>query len=186
MGDFEALKESLKPFVAIRYERFGVDEARELIHRASLKREGESVYLLATPTITTEAQQALLKLFEEPQAGVVFVLLLPHGVVLPTLRSRMAVGTKLLGQNNLADVPTRGTTRGLFDREVLDKLLKEDDKDAIRDFLNRLEIELYPKIADPKIRQALEDIARVRDYLRDRSPSLKMLLEHLALSLSTF
>ena len=39
--------------------------------------------------MTSEAQQALLKLFEEPQAGVIFVFLLPHGSLLPTLRSRM-------------------------------------------------------------------------------------------------
>lgn len=174
MGEFESLKESLKPFVAILYERFGVEEARELVHRASLKREGESVYLIAAPTITTEAQQALLKLFEEPQTGVVFVLLLPHGVVLPTLRSRMQTYAH-----------AGAHARGRVSKEELTELIKSDDKDAIRDFLNRLEMQLHPKIADPKVRQALEDIARVRDYLRDRSPSIKMLLEHLALSLPT-
>jgi DNA polymerase III delta prime subunit len=183
MGEFEALKKSLRPFVAILYERFGVEEARELIHRANLKREGESIYLVAAPAITTEAQQALLKLFEEPQAGVVFVLLLPHGVILPTLRSRML---EYKEKQKPAAGHLGSTQRDLHQTSAfLVELIKNDDKDAIRDYLNRLEIQLHPKIADPKVRQALEDIAMVRDYLRDRSPSIKMLLEHLTLSLST-
>jgi DNA polymerase III delta prime subunit len=198
---FEEYKAALTPSYARQYERFGVDEARELISLAGLKnyQAGEAVYFLGIAAITTEAQQALLKLFEEPQGGTVFILLVPHGVLLPTVRSRMMEWEgkpEFGGQNSLVDVPARGTTRGLFEQQIpaflkgsqkdrsdfIAKLLKEEDKEKVRDFINALEAELYKKVADPHARAALQDIALVRDYLRDRSPSLKMLLEHLALS----
>ena len=34
---FEDIKESLKPFYARQYEKFGIDEARELVALAALK-----------------------------------------------------------------------------------------------------------------------------------------------------
>lgn len=63
-------------------------------------------------------------------------------------------------------------------------MLKDDEgsKERVRELLDGLEDELHKDIANPATRAALHDIAMVRDYVRDRSPSLKMLLEHLALS----
>jgi hypothetical protein len=77
-------------FVARQYDKFGIDEARDLIANASLKNTGgRTLFVLGVGSMTSEAQQSLLKLFEEPQQGTQFVLLLPHGTLLPTLRSRM-------------------------------------------------------------------------------------------------
>ena len=58
----------------------------------------------------------------------------------------------------------------------------------MRDFTNALEAQCVAQKAmqKPEGRQALQDIAMVRGYLADRSPSLKMLLEHLALALPSF
>lgn len=201
LSAFEAYKERVAPFYAREYERFGIDEARELQNIASLKNYESAVFLLGVASLTSEAQQAMLKLFEEPQQGTQFVLLVPHGTLLPTLRSRMLAYPEKLkfdGQNSLAG---RAGPRGLFEREIsvflagspkdrsdiIAKLLKDDEgtKERVRDFVNALEAELYKKVGEPKARQALGDIAMVRQYLQDRSPSLKMLLEHLALSLPT-
>lgn len=187
MRDFEPLKERLKPFVAQKFERFGIEESRELVAMATLKRAGETVFLIGVSSITTEAQQALLKLLEEPQPGVSFVFLVPHGLLLPTVRSRMenkafqgeplerVVAQRFLGAS--------GKTRS----DMIAAMLKDDEgaKERARDFVNALEAELYvrPTRSNTEMREALADIAKVRDYLRDRSPSLKMLLEHLALSI---
>src|SRR3989344_3794535 len=119
LSQFDTHKTALKPFWASAFERFGIDESRELIALSSLKNFKEAVFLIGAASITSEAQQALLKLFEE----------------------------------------------------------------RVRDFVNALEIELVKDIK--KNRQGLEEIAMVRDYVGDRAPSLKMLLEHLALSLPT-
>src|SRR3989344_3378351 len=86
---FEHYKHELRPFIAQCYDKFGVNDARELKGRAALKHAGGAVFFIAASSITSEAQQALLKLFEEPQQGVTLVFLLPHGMLLPTLRSRM-------------------------------------------------------------------------------------------------
>ncbi|TSC69577.1 MAG: hypothetical protein G01um101456_136, partial [Parcubacteria group bacterium Gr01-1014_56] len=75
-------------------------------------------------------------------------------------------------------------------------LLKEEEgaRERVRAFLGALEETLYsqldgqrPSPAESRgrkdIREGLEDIAKVRSYANDRSPSLKMLLEHLSISL---
>jgi hypothetical protein len=200
---FDAYKEELKPFWAKQFERFGVEEARALIQLTTLKNFGEATFFIAAASVTSEAQQALLKLFEEPGEGTTFVMLVPHGTLLPTLRSRMlpysAGRRQRAGQNGLVE-PTTTATRGPFGRHAAEaflksapkarsgevaKLLKDDEgaRERVREFLGGLEAALHPHLAKKEVREGLEDIARVRSYLADRSPSLKMLLEHLAVSL---
>ncbi|MBX4192009.1 hypothetical protein KW798_00800 [Candidatus Parcubacteria bacterium] len=72
--------------------------------------------------------------------------------------------------------------------DYITKFLKDDEevKERARDLVNGLEAELFVRLRKSntlELRQGLEDISKVRDYLRDRSPSIKMLLEHLALCL---
>ena len=181
-------------FVARRYELLGIDEARELQQLASLKKTGgAALYFLSVSSITSEAQQALLKLFEEPQAGVVFVVLIPPGALLPTLRSRMLpypqASTLRL---NTKDSPLYFEEARAFLRSPqkarsaqIGELLEDEEwaKDRVRDFLTGLELVLQKETRRLEVRTGLEDIAKVRSYAGDRSPSFKMLLEHLAVSL---
>lgn len=71
---------------------FKIDLVREIKHRVTLTpNEGErSVYILKDAhAMTAAAQNALLKVFEEPPAGVVFFLLTEkRESLLPTVRSR--------------------------------------------------------------------------------------------------
>jgi DNA polymerase III delta prime subunit len=190
---FEDYKQRLPHFVAQKYERFGVDEARSLARMAGLKNvSAEAVFLVAFGSITSEAEQALLKLFEEPQQGTVFVVLCPHGALGATLKSRMLEypddtkdgpllneGPSFVSQEANKFLKMSGKERSDF----IAKLLKDEDtaKERVRDFVNALEVLLAKDIK--KNAQALADIAMARDYLSDRAPSMKMLLEHLALSL---
>jgi hypothetical protein len=68
---------------------------------------------------------------------------------------------------------------------MIAKMLKDEEgvRERVREFLNALEQDLSKEIKDPRVREGLQDIAMARDYVRDRSPALKMLLEHLALCL---
>ena len=184
---YEEYKELLKPYWANKFERFGVDDARELVQLASLKREA-SLFFLGIVSITTEAQQALLKLLEEPQEGTTFVILLPHGVLLPTVRSRMMAYPDQLRAKGTTGASAFLKSPGKARSDIVAKMLKDEDdtKERVRAFVDALEVELHKKITDPAARKGLEDIAMVRDYLRDRSPSLKMLLEHLAVALPSF
>lgn len=184
---FGAYRQHLKPFWANRFERFGIDEARALIALASLKNLSETTFLIAAASLTTEAQQALLKLFEEPQRGTVFVLLAPHGALLPTLRSRMLPYEKSQISNLKSQAATKFLKLSPKERSAeVAKILKDDEgvRERVREFINALEQELYRHFKkQPTLRRALEDVAKVRSYLGDRSPSLKMLLEYMATSL---
>jgi hypothetical protein len=185
------------PDVHVRtFEKFGIDESRWLADAAGLKSSsGRALFVIGVGGITSEAQQALLKLLEEPQQGTTIVLLAPHGSFVATVMSRampypLTEDSPLYyrGESSVGDAANRFLGMSGKDRSAeIAKMLKDKDeegtKEKVRDFINALEAELHKKIADPKTRQALEDVAKVRDYLGDRSPSLKMLLEHLAVSL---
>ncbi len=174
------------------FEKFGIGEARELTHAASLKSvSGRALFVIGVSSVNSEAQQALLKLFEEPQEGTTFVLLAPHGTVIATLRSRL-----LAYPGKVGPLSQKTSTAQSFlaanakDRSAeITKLLKDEEgaKERVRDLLQSLEVILHEALLKTKgkkeIREGLEDIAKVRSYANDRSPSMKMLLEHLAVTL---
>ncbi len=175
------------------YEKFLIDDAHELARSAQLKSvSGRALFILGIASINSQAQQALLKLFEEPQEGVTFVLLLPHGILMPTLRSRlMAYPQTQLPAGHKKNEEASAFLKAPYKTRSaqIAALLKDEEntKERVRSFLNALEEILYKKLESTKgakeYRLALEDISRVRDYLSDTAPSLKMLLEHLAATL---
>jgi len=192
LSQFDEYKAHLRPFWAREYERFGIDEARELIALASLKNFAEATFFAGASSITGEAQQALLKLLEEPQEGTTFIFLVPHGALIATLKSRMLLYPEVIAKFSRSDLLAGEFLKmgGKERSEFITKLLKDEEgvKERVRDFVNALEAQCVAQKAlqKPEGRQALEDIAMVRGYLADRSPSLKMLLEHLALALPSF
>ncbi len=188
------------PNVAVRrYDKFGIDESRALRELAQLKSTGDrALFVLAASSITSDAQQALLKLFEEPQKGTVFVLVVPHGVLLPTLRSRcLTFPLAPKGESaaeKKADTEAREFLKCSYKErtERIAKLIKDNDDDVrgrAREFLSALEREVYVEFnkaaGDKKRARAheLSEIALLRGYLADRSASLKMIFEHLAATL---
>ncbi len=194
----------------LSHEKFGIEEARDITRAASFKSlSGRALFIIGVSSINSEAQQALLKLFEEPQMGLTFVLLAPHGTVIATLRSRLLAypGTAAQLSQKSSGRPMARSRAGfqtfaqaaqpflaatVKDRSAeITKLLKDEEgtKERVRDFLESLEAVLHEALLKTKgkqeIREGLEDIAKVRSYANDRSPSMKMLLEHLAVTLPT-
>lgn len=194
----EKFEEGNPDFFSQKYDKFGIEESRELYTRASLKTvSGRALFIVGISSITTEAQQALLKLFEEPQKGLVFVVLTPPGLFIPTLKSRFLPfeqGSTLLksarfdlaqGVSEFLAAPY--AKRSAMMADMLDADEEEDVKEKVRDFLARFEVALAPKVGEsPAVRASLEDIAKFRSYVNDRSPSLKMILEHFAATLPRF
>jgi len=213
--------EEHSPDVVVRsFEKLGVEEAATVRQQATLKSSsGRGLFVVGFSLITSEAQQSLLKLLEEPQKGTVFILVAPHGSLLPTIKSRLLpypvqqstqeTGQQTGGQNGKeasrksppgavshggnasgSDLSRRFLSAIGKDRSTqIAALLKDEEgeRERVRNFLNDLEATLYatlPKTKDnKKIVDGLSDIAKVRSYVGDRSPSLKMLLEHLAVAL---
>lgn len=187
----EKFEEGSLDFFSQKYEKFGIDESRELYTRASLKTVGNrGLFVLGISSITTEAQQALLKLFEEPQRGIVFVVLTPPGLFISTLKSRFLPYPELSTKTSSEDhsvsefLAASYAKRSAMVAEMLDADEEEDIKEKVRDFLARIETVLASKIGESAaVRTSLEDIAKFRSYVNDRSPSLKMILEHFAATL---
>jgi hypothetical protein len=78
--------------VVLRFGLFTVDDARKLIDSAYRSASGDKgkVIIASMTRVFHEAQNALLKLFEEPPEGVTLILCVPSaGLLLPTLRSRL-------------------------------------------------------------------------------------------------
>lgn len=179
------------------FETFGIDESRELIERQSRKAisGGKKIFIIGTASITREAQNALLKVFEEPQGDAHFFLCVPSvEVLLPTLRSRMLVLSRDSSTEKKRNEhgaggrinPEAFLATPLPERLALLKgTVDSKDKSQAMEFLNTLESALYvsPGAVENRPVAAFEEIMLCRGYLRDSASSPKMLLEHLALTL---
>lgn len=176
------------------YKHFGIDEARELRERASLKplwggqtslklRRTRRVFVLAMPDINREAQNALLKTLEEPSGNALFILIVPSPqTLLPTLRSRLQllVLEEVHAQKGMVDAEQFLSATAEKRLDLLKPLLEkgEDDKrdlGAILSFLSSLENALA------KNPDGLHAIYRARKYVTDRGALVKPLLEQVAL-----
>lgn len=177
------------------FNSFGIDDAR-LIRERQLNKAfggGKKIFCIALNAITREAQNSLLKIFEEPTEGTHFFLVVPRvSILLPTLRSRIII---LENKNNYthegigkgflsATVPERLKMVTKWTTEIKDgKKVKED---AIM-ILNEIETVLHGSLAESKSKNetasALSELVMCASYARDTSASIKMIFEHLALIL---
>ncbi|MBI5457152.1 hypothetical protein HY971_00280 [Candidatus Kaiserbacteria bacterium] len=181
----EGVRTQGNPDIYIReYSRFGIDEARELRERANSRAiaGGSRTFIIATPGMTNEAQNALLKTLEEPPADASFFFIVPSPeMLLQTLRSRAqmlelqhaeSVHT-LSAKDFLAAAPQKRL-------DMLKPLLEKDEDDkrdisSIIGFLSSLERLLKKKP------EGLHAIYRARKYIGDKGALIKPLLEQVAL-----
>ena len=90
--DFEARDNP--DFLLEQYEVMGIDEARALKEAAARKAVfgGKKVFIISARGITGEAQNALLKLLEEPSAEMhLFLIVSSPAILLSTVRSRLSL-----------------------------------------------------------------------------------------------
>lgn len=166
-------------------ERFTIEHARQLKTRATQSPLGSAqVFIIVCESILHEAQNALLKLFEEPSPQTYFILVIPtHKGLLPTVRSRLAYMGRIACTPQEVPFATSFLQASVGERlALLQPTLKKKDRAFARAFVNALEHHVHKKGLKNHA-QALAEIAYVRNYLPDRSSSLKMLLEHLAVTL---
>ncbi|HUY05428.1 MAG TPA: hypothetical protein VMV62_01785 [Candidatus Paceibacterota bacterium] len=191
--------------VILRYGLFSVADARRVADIASGApfAGGSKVVIIAANRAYHEAQNALLKVFEEPPAGTHLFLILPSmGGLLPTLRSRVQIlrtmsdiscPTSDVG-HDMSDIPGIAAEFMKGTKEKRSALIKklasgkdEEERREHRDLaialLNGIEATIYFGRSRTSTEHAelLSDIATVRGYLHERSAPLKMILEHLAL-----
>ena len=148
---------------------------------------GRKIFIIETNIITEEAQNALLKVFEEPTAGTHFFILMPQDILLPTLRSRMQViqqGRPLSsGITKGALVELSFSERLATVKKITDGISDEEKtkQDAIS-LLNQIESELYEK-GVKKESDKLRLCQLTRSALYDRGAPIKMILENLVINI---
>lgn len=170
--------------------QFGINNVRQLIsdaHRRPDGEEHERLILVATEFITEEAQQALLKIIEEPPVSTKFWFLVPTGyTLLPTLESRF----EEVVQTDVAPATPNDTFLQFIAASYSERLQLIDEAVKQKKSAWQAEIKagLIVYLGSSKkphsvtVNKELEYIVRL---LLTRGASNKMLLEHLALVLPT-
>jgi hypothetical protein len=174
-----------------KFDVLGIDHSRMIKEKHSSKSfasAGKRIYIIETTNITNEAQNALLKVFEEPNADTHFFLVMPSiSTLLPTLVSRLQiVETDSSDSIQLSEAEKFLKLSKKDKVTYVDELAKDlsDEKISkgeVVDFLNSLESVLYSRGLE-KNAEGIKAILTARDYINDRSPSVKQLLEFVALS----
>ncbi|MEK7641605.1 MAG: hypothetical protein AAB365_01265 [Patescibacteria group bacterium] len=184
------------------YQNLTIDDARELKSLHSTRpigSSGKKIFIVTTNAATVEAQNALLKLLEEPAEYAHFFLIVPSGhILLPTIKSRTTEvsfqNSGVIGAQKSADCAELVEEAQKFLKmpaakrlEVVKKLMeditkeKKTKQDAIN-FLNAIQEVVYEEKDIKEGVKSLEAIETARKYIHDRAPSVKMLLEYVALN----
>ncbi|MDP2655285.1 MAG: hypothetical protein Q8P17_01855 [bacterium] len=192
--------------VVLRYGLLSVEEARQVSEVATgAPFVGEhKVVIISASRAYHEAQNALLKIFEEPPRGTYLFLIMPSlGGLLPTLRSRVQILNPYRDvRRPTSDVGRRtsNTSAETFLKAskekrstMIKKLTSGKDEEEKREnreeaiaIVNGIEAVAYEAMKNdgyrkPIITKLLSDIAVLRSHLYDRSAPVKMILEHLSL-----
>jgi DNA polymerase III delta prime subunit len=169
-----------------RQAQFGIDDVRTLIAHAHRRPDGEDdmrTLLVATEFITEEAQQALLKIVEEPPLSTEFVFVIPEGYsFLPTLESRFD------RRGSLSDGVGDQTFSEFLELSHKDRLALIDEVTKKKDHVwhARLKKGLIEYLKDNSTKlptETLRELEYVSRLLLTRGASNKMLFEHLSLVL---
>lgn len=186
--------------IFLSVQKFGIDEARDFRALAANRAigGGKKIFVLASDSITNEAQNALLKTFEEPSLETtIFLLVKTADMLLPTLRSRVeivrctssvpkqltpSVVRQTLGVSEfLSGALSERLARAREIGELLkkEKMTRAEAVSFISDIIARARGENFPQERAASLNEAL----LAEKYSYDRSASLKILIEHLAIVL---
>lgn len=178
------------------YESLGIVEARFLKEAQTRAAFGgaRKIFIIGAESFTHEAQNALLKTFEEPTTGTHFFIILPRAeMLLPTLLSRvLVVSGSIVSEDDAKKMAEKFIDAPLEDRFAMAKKMadKKDrdtaDRELFRRMLDHIERILYTRTAgkhDNTSGSIFREIFQAKTYLATRGSSPKMLLEHIAVAL---
>jgi hypothetical protein len=201
--------------LTLRHSLLSVDDARRLRSLADLapSKGDQKILIISASRLFHEAQNALLKLFEEPPAGTILVLVIPaEGMLLPTLRSRLLpLPQGSVVESAKDDVSKSGLQISVVAQEFLkagkperEKIItkiidrtksdKDEEKQAARLAAIHL-VEGLTQVAYGKwqleknaakreeLQLLLDDLNAFLPILHERSAPLKLIFEHLLLVL---
>lgn len=180
--------------------QLSIDDARALLTGAMRSAAGNrgKVIVISTQRLFHEAQNALLKLFEEPPAGVTFILSIPRaGILLPTLQSRLMSLPGMSQQGSHHPLVAEFLAGDSSAREKLIAKLVDRSKDTTDAVKQRARAEaaglveglirevhsMRDSIPADEFRSFMKDAHAFLPVLHQRSAPLKLILEHLRLTI---
>lgn len=178
------------------YDTFRIDDAREL---NTIKDEKSfsgnfKIVVIFSNSILREAQNAMLKMFEEPIENTYFFLIIrDKNTLISTFISRFYFITNNSNESLYSKEVKNFIKMNLKERidfiKVFTEKGEEEDPEYVAprhkalQFLDTLESEFAKDKKDKDYTKKLNQIFEIRSYLRDPSSSSKTLLEALALNL---
>ncbi|MES2223467.1 MAG: hypothetical protein V4469_00880 [Patescibacteria group bacterium] len=176
----------------LAYQKFGIEDARNVIEMslgAPVQNE-KKIIVFSFDSITNDAQNAFLKIFEDPSPQLKFVLnTYTADGLLPTLRSRLSIykNKKEVEVVNVDGFMKMSVGEKLKEIEKMVKDYKDGgNKQTIKQFLLGIHYFLEEKVKKGEKGNnlvALKATAKALDYLEDKSSSVKILLESVVLAL---
>jgi len=168
------------------HETFSIDDGRAIAGRYVERAfdGGKKIFVIATRTMTHEAQNSLLKAFEEPTPDTHFFIISPsRSSFLPTLLSRFYIVRHDEHSTTHQDIEARKFVKsGYKARLEKAKAMAEDaTKSEAKDFLIALLKETRKDTSHRLIPSAERELVECISYLGDRAPSVKLILERVAL-----
>lgn len=178
LEEIEFETEGNPDYFALEGGTFGIDEARSLSSRAYVKAFGErKVFLLAPERFTVEAQNALLKLLEEPPENThFFILAREKELLIPTLLSRLNT-VEVEGGSASRSEAAKFLKMNPGERVAFAKKFA-DSEENLSVFLDELLLEMKKNGASA---EKLKRAFKARQFADDRSAMPRLILEHLAL-----
>lgn len=193
--------------IVLRFGLFSADDARKITDLAQRSASGAQgkVIIASAPRFFHEAQNILLKIFEEPPEGVTLILVVPsEGLIVPTLRSRLLplphtegsaatyspLGAAFLeaSQTEREKLLTKLIDRSKSDKDE-EKQAARADSVALCEDLTKAAYEAKDTVKTAGEREVLmrllTDLARFQPILHERSAPLKLIFEHLLLVIPT-
>lgn len=167
-----------------------IETARSIITWALTPYHEEKIALISFHTIGLEAQNALLKVLEEPRAGVRFILITSAlSSLIETVLSRVCIieDTEIANDSQNEAKIFLQTKPGVrmklpYIVSILSATDEErrKDRELIRQFILSLSKELS---SAPKASLYVEEVLEIASYAADPSASSKAILEYLGLLL---
>lgn len=176
-------------FFVFESESFGIDDAR-ILEKWSIGKpiSGDiKISFLSFGSITFEAQNALLKVFEEPPLGTYFFVCVENlGGFLPTFMSRVRVlsGSDYINNEKENIIAKKFINSDINNRfSVIKNMIKKEDKSLAKEFIKDLESVIYKKESNDfniDNREKIKNILVAKTFINMRGSSSKMLLEWLS------
>lgn len=168
-------------FFVFRKETFGIDEARELKLLSARKALTNRKIFLVVPTrVTLEAQNALLKTFEEPFPNTHFFLVSrEESLIVPTLLSRMNT-IRMAGHFPLGSTDAETFLSSSIKSRLLFAKVFADEEKSLPVFLDNLLLFLRKQKGKGNLS---EKVYNIRRQVYDSAVFPRLVIEHLALML---